>query len=270
MKKCIYLLASIFYITSAHAEEAVPTSGSCAGDTDSTCAWSFDASTGTLSITGSGKMQNWGYYDGAPWKSYVSDIYHVDISNNITTIGSAFLTEAVNLTSIKLPNNLTEIGSWAFLATGLQKIDIPQSVTDIGTYALSSSGIKEIELPPNLEFLGGSFCQICSLETLIIPESINTMHLLDTFTPFTGLYSLKNIYCAESDKDLCQEAITLNGKSLNLLSTYTSQGNRYVLDGKMYKSLSDMQNNNPVKRIYTVEEASKASGKKNSVRIRYH
>ena len=39
----------------------VVASGSCAGDGTSTCAWTYDDTTHTLSITGGGAMADYGY-----------------------------------------------------------------------------------------------------------------------------------------------------------------------------------------------------------------
>ena len=54
------------------------------------------------------------------------------------------------------------------------------------------------------------------------------------------------------------------------LVDYSMEGGRYVLNGQKYRSLSDMEKNiNALKRIYSVKEASDASGHKNTVMIRY-
>ncbi|MBO7097441.1 MAG: hypothetical protein J6W11_02240, partial [Alphaproteobacteria bacterium] len=78
--------------------------------------------------------------------------------------------------------------------------------------------------------------------------------------------TLQNIYC-EATNESCQNL--LNSTLGDKVKTYTKDGNRYVVDGQKYRSLSDMQQQKPVKRIYTVKEANEASGKKNTVMIRY-
>ena len=42
--------------------------------------WSFNASTGTLSITGTGDMDNYQWIPGIPWVDYLNDITSIIIN----------------------------------------------------------------------------------------------------------------------------------------------------------------------------------------------
>ena len=75
--------------------------------------WSFDASTGTLTITGSGDM--WPMYDGKPWATYVHDITSVSLPEGITSIAPFAFARCDNLTSINIPAGVTRIGEGAFM-----------------------------------------------------------------------------------------------------------------------------------------------------------
>jgi hypothetical protein len=64
----------------------------------------------------------------------------VIITNGITLIGAQAFYNAVLMTSIQIPNTVTEIGSQAFAGSGLTSIDIPGSVTLMGDAAFQQMG----------------------------------------------------------------------------------------------------------------------------------
>jgi hypothetical protein len=73
---------------------------------------SWNISGGTLTISGSGAMPNYGYTD-APWYPYRASITNIVIGNEVTNIGNnAF--PYCDLTSISIPNSVNSIGSYAF------------------------------------------------------------------------------------------------------------------------------------------------------------
>ncbi|MBQ3194897.1 MAG: leucine-rich repeat protein [Clostridia bacterium] len=76
--------------------------------------WSFNTSTGVLSITGTGAMDS--YSDYAPWYSYRSYITKVEIASGVTSIGDSAFNSCSNLTSITVPDSVTSIGYCAFMS----------------------------------------------------------------------------------------------------------------------------------------------------------
>ena len=110
-------------------------SGRCGDD----LYWSFDESTGTLAITGSGEM--WAFdhgYDEQPWVDYQSQIISVDLPDELTSIGRYAFDFCTKLTQITVPDSVTSIGEGAFeYCTGLTEITIPDGVTSIGIFAFS-------------------------------------------------------------------------------------------------------------------------------------
>ena len=63
------------------------------------------------------------------------------IPEDITSIGNRVFVWCWNLTSIRIPNSVTSIGTQAFEGTGLTSIEIPNSVTFIGNYAFSGENL---------------------------------------------------------------------------------------------------------------------------------
>ena len=141
MKKVISLflslamLLSIVSIVDFSAYADTLTTGKC-GDN---VTYSFDTSTGMLTISGKGNMYNYLNPDAGEYESpfYYEKITSVVINSGVTSIGnSSFLN--LNLTSITIPNSVTEIGESAFSACrSLTSVTIPDSVTSIGDWAFS-------------------------------------------------------------------------------------------------------------------------------------
>ena len=97
--------------------------------------WTLNGN-GTLTISSSGTMTNWDYYDNAPWYSNSSSIKNVVINDGVTSIGDWAFYDCGNLTNINIPNSLTSIGDNAFhYCESLINISIPNSVTNIGDSA---------------------------------------------------------------------------------------------------------------------------------------
>ena len=113
------------------SEAASETSGSCGAD----LAWSYDSSTGALTVTGSGSMTDFSYSD-TRWGG--NDIKSVSLPDGLTSIGNYAFWGCTSLTSVTIPDSVTSIGNSAFWGcTSLTSVTIPDSVTSIGNYAFS-------------------------------------------------------------------------------------------------------------------------------------
>jgi len=153
---------------------------------------------GTLIVSGEGKVAE-NRAEPYPWKEYADRIIKVIFEEGVTNVPvSAFeysypnLTSAelksveiiestafaqcTALTSITLPDTLTEIDNGAFSDAGLTTIDIPEGVTRIGLSAFSSSKLTEIALPEGLLEIGdGAFSWCEDLKSAYLPDSITTV-----------------------------------------------------------------------------------------------
>ena len=96
MKKLFALIVAICATTLAWADA----SGKCG----EYVTYSFVSSTGTLTISGTGAMNDYSYSD-APW--YYLSIKKVVINNGVTSIGSGAFSYCSGLTSITIQKSVT-------------------------------------------------------------------------------------------------------------------------------------------------------------------
>ena len=179
--------------SSAEENELAPT-GQC-GDN---VFWSFDKSIGLLTISGSGKMSNYGYSNPPFGNTSITKVVIEDgitnignyvfnscgrltsitIPDSVTSIGDGAFYGCTSLTSIIIPNNVTSIGSSAFYGcTGLTSIIIPNNVTSIGRYAFRNcTNLTNITIPDSVTSIGSSAFDDCKELTSIIVDSNNAVY----------------------------------------------------------------------------------------------
>ena len=118
-------------------------SGTCG----ETLSWSYDKSTGTLTITGSGAMDDYGNTNDVPWRTVVRSISSLSLPDGLTTIGDRAFYTCTSLTSVTIPNSVTSVGWYTFASSGLTSLSIPSSVTFIDDGAFSScTGLTAISV----------------------------------------------------------------------------------------------------------------------------
>ena len=124
------MILAVFAIT--FPAEAATQSGTCGDD----LTWTFNDSTGVLTVSGTGAMTDFATQSHAPWYSYRSSITSVVINNGVTSVGRYSFSEYSAIKSISLSTSVTKIGYGAFYnCTGLTTITIPENVTTIESNA---------------------------------------------------------------------------------------------------------------------------------------
>ena len=175
MKKFISLLLSLTMLLSivsvvdlsAYADTL--TTGKCGVNVT----YSFDTSTGMLTISGTGKMTGYSYYHSPFYKN--TNIESVSIEDGVTSIGDGTFCYCENLTSITIPNSVTSIGNYAFSdCTSLTSVTIPNSVTSIGERAFDGcSRLTSVTIPNSVTSIGVSAFSSCTnLTSVSIPDSV--------------------------------------------------------------------------------------------------
>jgi len=161
------------------------------GDTVADIAW--EITDGTLYISGTGAMPDYGWGD-APW--YSESFTKAVIGEGITTIGACAFCNCTELEQVIIPDGVTLIGESAFDGCRkLTSVTIPDSVTEICAFAFCGCSFTEIDIPEGVEYIGCCAFDYCeNLVSVTIPASAVD---IDMEWVFDGCTSLTEINVAE-------------------------------------------------------------------------
>ena len=99
------------------------------------------------------------------------DLTSVTIPNTITEIGEGAFANNDRLTNVTFnTTNLTEIKANTFKNTGLTSINLPNTVTTIGANAFENTQIKMLKLPKVTTINESAFINNSELQTVMLPE----------------------------------------------------------------------------------------------------
>lgn len=164
-------------ITADAAAVALASSGKCG--TNAT--YTFNESTGVLTISGKGEIQESAFNTN-------QKIKEVNIKSGITVIGTKAFYGCKNLTKVTLPKTVTKISNRAFCnTTALTSVNVLNKDNEanlnspyklnlayIDDYAFYQSGISNLYLPKSLVYIGSRAFENCPniSDELVIPESV--------------------------------------------------------------------------------------------------
>ena len=139
--------------------------------------YNFSSSSGTLSFTGSGTMDNF-IYETIPWRQNSNAITSIVIPEGVTSIGDYAFYGCSKLKSVSLPSTLKSIGDEAFDdCTLLENISIPDGVTRIAKKTFyRCRNLTNVELPSSLKSIGEeAFSECKNLYSISIPYGTETL-----------------------------------------------------------------------------------------------
>ncbi|MBO4391451.1 MAG: leucine-rich repeat protein [Lachnospiraceae bacterium] len=164
---------SLFQVAEADEVTLTQTSGKCGKN----ATWTFDPSTGTLTIKGSGPIHDYDYWDDFSPFNGKKNIKKVVIGSGITAIGRSTFTGCSNLTSVEFPSTLTHINVGAFEECGFEKITIPGTVKVLDCEVFDGClDLEEIILEDGIEAIGVDCCVSTKVETLYIPKTVTNIY----------------------------------------------------------------------------------------------
>ena len=176
-----------------------PKSGKCgaAGD-GSDVTWHLtentdDPSTYTLTISGSGAMENYLTSGHQPWHSFRDQITSVVVSPGVTSIGNLAFALSRNIIHVDIADSVVSIGEQVFFkCASLTNITVPQSVTYIGVNAFDScTNLSSITLSTNniTSIRPYTFSGCSKLSSIVIPDGVTSIQL-GAFSNCTKLTSI--------------------------------------------------------------------------------
>lgn len=184
-----FLCTSLFALVCMSVNATVY-NGNC-GDSEgdeptSAVTWSFDTSTGTLTLTGTGAIKTfsdagpmpypWCDYDGSENHKGMEDITTIVIGEGITNIPDYAFAMYEYCTSVTLPSTLTIIGNSALEECAFTSITLPEGLEVINEYAFLGSKFSSLTLPSTLTTIGGSAFNDCeSLTSITIPANVTSI-----------------------------------------------------------------------------------------------
>lgn len=215
MKKHItrLLFAALLLLALCIGASAAGTSGKCGPS----AYWSFDSSTGTLTISGSGAMNDYEYGD-YPWMDYRNSIQTIVIGDQITQIGrNAFPWTACS--TIQFGKSVRSIGAKAF--SGCRNLNgdltLPDSVQIVGDSAFAGcTGLTgTLTLGNGLQTIGFNAFYDCPFSgDLVIPDSVT-------------MIGIQAFYCRPYYLPETQGTLTL-GKNLRTIGESAFCESRYT------------------------------------------
>ena len=200
-------------------ESGATLAGGAAGD-GSGVTWQLtentgDSSTYTLTIRGSGAMEDYQTSSSRPWNNFrdqitsvvispgitsigdcaftlFSKLIHVDIADSVISIGNRAFSYCSSLTDIKIPQSVTYIGGVVFReCTNLSSITLSNNITSIGPFAFEKcTNLTSITIPGSVTAIGPNAFEDCTnLTSITIPGSVISI----SWNVFDGCTSLNDI-----------------------------------------------------------------------------
>lgn len=192
MKKTLFILLFALLLVIA---------GTVVASADGTCGsslqWSYDSTSKTVTISGSGAMYDYSSSttsgSTAPWQSqYHTQIQKVVIETGVTSIGKCAFTNCTNLTSLTIGSSVTTINDSAFYGcSSLYSVSIPNSVKSINYCAFyNCSKMAYLTIGTGVTTIGTSAFSGCSkLTGVVVPSSVTSIGQ-NAFTNCNSLISL--------------------------------------------------------------------------------
>jgi hypothetical protein len=132
----------------------------------------------------------------------------------VVSIGNGAFAFCGGLTSITMPDSVSDLGIYAFYAcSNLAEATISTNVTIIGTSAFDScTSLTNVNIPDGVAIIGGSAFQNCaSLGSVIIPNGVIKIG----GTAFQNCASLASVSIPASVRDIGQGSASLRGIGLD-------------------------------------------------------
>jgi len=155
--------------------------GAIGGTCGENLTWTFDEKTGTLTISGTGKMEDYSSIEAVTWSGYREQIKTAVIESGVTSIGENAFRKCINLVSVTIPDSCITVGQCAFYGcSSLTGVVIPNTMTSLKPAA---------------------FYNCTSLTSVNIPASVAVIEE----DVFTGCINLNGIWVDNANASYCSD-----------------------------------------------------------------
>lgn len=158
-------------LMTAGAAPAFAAEGTCGEN----LTWTLE--NGVLTISGKGAMAKYNEHNMPPWSEMADMIQRIVIQSGVTNVSSMAFYHCTNLTTVTLPDTVTDLGQYAFAGcTALGQISM-NGVEKIGTGCFYDClSLANLILPQTLRSIGGeAFYRCKSLAGITIPAGVGEM-----------------------------------------------------------------------------------------------
>lgn len=172
MRKFLWILLTVLLSVSAMCIHAGAASG-----TDGKISWSLDKA-GTLTVSGTGPMDNWTHVSKIPWGEHLKEIKKVVIEEGVTSVGQLAFANCTALTEVTLPASLRRIEQRGFWnCTALREIALPAKLDYVGVNAFyQCTTLKSMHIPGAVSFVAPTAFNGCTSLTAFTVDGSNSVY----------------------------------------------------------------------------------------------
>ena len=151
------LLIASCSIVFLDAQDTQADPGSESGTNGNDIEWIYDIATRTLTISGTGDMED--FSDDPPWAYWIID--ELIVESGVTSISDNAFT-LMDFSSVTLPSTLERIGEYAFAGClNLKTLSLPEGLQSIGEFAFIYTPLTELTIPSTVGYIGEAAFMAC-------------------------------------------------------------------------------------------------------------
>ncbi len=249
MKKIVLILGLILSFN-ANAQ----TSGNCgpvdeSGTYSSSCTWSYDEATKTLTLSGDGYMTDFGadedktagrWRTNAPWRDLDTKIEYVTVGGNLKNIGGCSIYSFTSLKDMSITAPIESFGQEVF--SKVKNFEIPDTVKTIGPMGLAYTQTDTLILPDSVETIKIWAFSRAKAKSIVLGNKVESI----AENAFYGTNKNMTIFCEDTSPNRCHDLIDAkNSEYVDKIQTFTkdnASGVYQTSDGQYYADVNLMAN----------------------------